>query len=237
MSGLSDLIREMGSCNKCGLMEENAKSGIRFVPVKPKPKAQVVFIGRDPSPNTARVVGEEGGRSVFINEIFALVAESGYPKEGIYITDLVKCHWRTSAGGSPVPGTQGRSTEVDKTKAQTCMDAWLAQELGVLKPRLVVAFGEEVYSLLSSRIVSPQPVPAKLSASIDKSIPDAESWFADNGPFQARLGGQEFPIAFLRHPGNSRQLTRDPKDKRVQAYEASRKRLVNMLRVLATDQS
>ena len=35
-----------------------------------KPANGVVFIGRDPNPDTAQIVGVRGGRSVFKNEIF-----------------------------------------------------------------------------------------------------------------------------------------------------------------------
>ncbi len=59
---------------------------------------------------------------------------------------------------------------LDDVQASICMNHWLVCEIETLKPRLIVAFGEEVYQLLRSLVVNPAPPPAKLSAKADKSI-------------------------------------------------------------------
>jgi len=70
METLKELLDSVQHCNACGLMDENASIGVPFVPILPKPNAKFIFIGRDPSPRTAKIVGLRGGKSAFINEIF-----------------------------------------------------------------------------------------------------------------------------------------------------------------------
>ena len=104
---LSELLESISSCDACWLMGENQKLAIPFIPILPKPNARFMFIGRDPSPRTAEIVGLRGGKSVFINEIFSQADVAGVPEEMIYITDMCKCHWRTSRG-KPGKGTERR---------------------------------------------------------------------------------------------------------------------------------
>ena len=85
---LSALLDQIPECDHCGLMAANEEADIPFVPIVPKPDAKMVFIGRDPSPRTAREVGRRGGRSVFINEIYRMVDLAAVADEAVYITDL-----------------------------------------------------------------------------------------------------------------------------------------------------
>lgn len=226
---ITTLLDSIKNCSACGLMKENNAADIRYVPIKPKPNAKFMFIGRDPSPRTAQIVGVRGGRSVFINEIFEIADRAGVPEDGIYITDVCKCHWRTSVG-VPWPGTEGRSSKLDKTIARTCMEKWLVEEIRILKPRLVVAFGEELYQLLRPYIISPNPPPKKLSAKADKSVLDAERWFEENGAMTLRMGDIALPCAFLRHAGNSTRLPNSTgTDKRRQCYEACVRQVISLL--------
>ena len=43
-------------------MEENRLNQIPYVPILSKPRAKFIFIGRDPSPRTAKIVGKRGGK-------------------------------------------------------------------------------------------------------------------------------------------------------------------------------
>lgn len=211
-------------------MQENKAAGVPYVPILPKPKARVMFVGRDPSPRTASIVGIRGGKSVFINEIFGFVDSAKISDDDIYITDLCKCHWRTSVG-KPLPMTKDRSSELDISIAQTCLKKWLVREIEMVKPQLIIAFGEELYQILRPYIKLPKPAPEMLSVSKDKSIPDAEVWFVDNGPMTLEIKGQVSRFAFLRHPGNSvKVLVSTDKDKRRQYYEASAERVIQLLK-------
>ncbi len=225
---LDDLLDAIKNCDDCSLMEENTALGIPSVRILPKPNALVMFVGRDPSPRTATVVGLRGGKSSFINEIFRINDETGLPDEFIYITDLCKCHWRTSVG-TPLPSTKNRPTLLDKKIANICMQKWLFREAAIIKPHLIVAFGEEVYQLLRDRLTSPNPAPEKLSASKNKSVLDAESWFVHHGPMTINIFGDYYPFAILRHPGNSYRLTKSSEDDQRLHYHQEATKVVTSL--------
>ena len=231
MQTLPSLLSEIENCQACGLMAENNAIGIKYIPIKPKPNAKIVFIGRDPSPRTAvQVVGERGGRSVFINEVFKMVDEAGISEDLIYITDLCKCHWRTSVG-KPLPHTGNRATRLDRDIADKCFQTWLVQEIRLLQPDLIVGSGEELYQLLRECIIYPSPAPRKFSATKDKSVLDAEAWFVENGPLSIQLDGVEYALATIRHAGNSVRLPRSskPGDRRYEYHQKARKRLVELM--------
>ena len=211
-------------------MADNESRHVPYIPILGKPAAEVVFIGRDPSPNTAQVVGVRGGRSVFINEIFRLCDNAGITEDSFFITDLCKCHWRTSVG-TPYPGTEDRGEKLDKDVAYTCFSTWLVHELEILSPRLVIAFGEELYQLLRPFITTPAKPPVKLSLRRDKSMLDAEKWYAENGCMELGLGSQRWPLAVLRHPGNSSRLGRVAEgDRRMEFHQMATDRTVRYLK-------
>ena len=230
MSPLQDLLNNIEACTACPLMQENRDAGIPYVPIKPKPDAKVMFVGRDPSPQSVKIVGERRGRSVFINTIFKYADRSGLTESALYITDVCKCHWRTSVG-SPMKGTEERATKLDIEVADVCMNTWLLQEIALLQPRLVVAFGEELYQLIRPFLTVPNPIPTKLSATRDKSVLDAEIWFADNGVLKARFGKYDCDLAVLRHPGNIVRLPKsNGEDKRRDYHQKAEITLIDLLK-------
>ena len=230
MERLTQTLGEIRECFSCELMADNRRLGIPYIPIVPKQNAKFFFIGRDPSPRTADCVGVRGGKSVFVREVFALADEAGIPEEAVYITDMCKCHWRTSRG-TPVEGTKWRSTLLPTDIADVCIRTWLLKEVQILEPKLIIAFGEELYQHLKGYLIVPSPAPEKLSASRDKSKLDAELLFNENGSFKIQLGSILSDFVPLRHPGNSTSLVRSiPSDRRWQAYQTSRKRVVKLLR-------
>jgi len=230
MQSLNALLSAIPNCIACELMNENNLLDVPFIPVVSKPLAKVVFIGRDPSPRTAKSVGLREGRSVFIKEIYNLVDEAHISDDLIYITDLCKCHWRTSVG-TPLPRTEHRSKKLDPIIAQTCMGQWLIPEICTLQPRLIVAFGEEVYQLLVKHISNPDKPPSMLSASADKSVLDAEFWFVENGPLSVRFDGVDYALAPMRHPGNSSRLPKSSTktDRRYEYYQLARNQVKDLI--------
>ncbi len=222
-------LKSIAGCRVCWLMSGNEAVNISYVPILPKPHARFIFVGRDPSPRTVGKVGERGGKSVFINEIFRIVEMAGVAEEDIYITDLCKCHWRTSVG-KPLPGTENRKQEIDSHVANTCIRTWLKREIEYLRPQLIIFFGDEGYKLLHPFITNPNPAPRKFSATRGKSILDAETWFAINGPLTITFGEQPYASAFLRHAGNIIRLPQTSAiDKRRHYYEQSVARIIQLL--------
>lgn len=228
METLEALLTSIENCNACYLMSENKKLGIPYIPILPKPHAQVIFIGRDPSPRTAKMVGKHEGKSAFIKEVFRITNFAGLDEKYIYITDLCKCHWRTSVG-KPIKNTEGRSTVLDKSVGNICMRKWLLREIEILQPRLIVSFGEELYQFLRPMVVYPDPAPEKFSATADKSVIDAEYWFASNGPLTVGFNHHKIPLAVLRHPGNSGRLRQINGDLRLKTHERATKQVQNLL--------
>ena len=219
----------MTACRACALMASNSELGIGSVPIVPKPEAQFVFIGRDPSPRTAMRVGERGGRSVFIKEVFALADEAHVPEHKIYITNLCKCHWRTSRG-TPLRDTETRPAALPTEYADCCVRTWLIKELQILTPHIVFSFGEELYQILKPFIVEPNPVPERFSATRDKSEPDAELYVATSGPLKIGMGSNVYTFIPLRHPGSSTSLVRSGStDNRWKAHSKARRYAVTLL--------
>lgn len=222
-------LKGIAGCHACWLMSENEATNIPYLPVLPKPQAQFMFVGRDPSPRTVGQVGERGGKSAFINEIFRIVDTAGVAEEDIYITDLCKCHWRTTVG-KPLPGTEHRLTKLDVNVANTCVRTWLKREFEYLRPRLVIVFGDEGYNLLRPFITYPDPAPTKFSATRDKSVLDAEAWFVRHGPMTLSLTNQGCASAFLRHAGNIVRLPPSSGvDKRRHYYDEAVTRVIQLL--------
>lgn len=229
MNTLTQTLAEIYECNYCWLMAKNNDLKIKYIPINPKPNARFVFIGRDPSPSSVNCVGLREGKSVFIKEVFAIAEEAGVSEKEVYITDVVKCHWRTSRG-TPIKGTENRSTLLPTEIAKVCAHQWLFKEIEILIPKVIISFGEELYQLLRENIIEPNPVPKKLSASLDKSIIDAELLFGEGVSFKIQLGSIVSYYAPLRHAGNSISLPQhDSQDKRSHAHNLSKERLIRLL--------
>lgn len=232
METLTEILDLIKCCNGCWLMADNKRLNIPLIPFHCKPEAKYIFIGRDPSPRTVKTVGLRGGKSVFINEIFEIVDNAGISDEDVYITDLCKCHWRTSRG-TPWEGTESRSSKLPGEIGTACIKTWLFREIAVLKPKAIFCFGEELYSQLQPFVVTPANPPGLLSATKDKSLMDAELYFVEKGPMKIKLGETETIFVPLRHAGNSTSLPKQNViDKRWNAYQASKTRAIELLRNL-----
>ncbi len=231
MISLTALLESIPHCNACRLMEDNRRLNIPYIPILPKPSARFVFVGRDPSPRTAGgQVGTRGERSAFIDEVWRMADEAGLSEDQVYITDICKCHWRTSRG-TPGWGTEERARQVPDEVLTACFFQWLWREIEILRPAMIVTFGEELYHFIRGYILAPRFPPEKLSATRDKSEPDAERWIAENGSFSALFGDYTAQLVPLRHPGNASSLSRrEGSNQRWLAYRRARERTIELLR-------
>jgi uracil-DNA glycosylase len=210
-------------------MADNNRLNIPLIPFLPKPEANFIFIGRDPSPRTATTVGTRDSRSVFINEIFRIVDKAGLLDNYIYITDMCKCHWRTSRG-TPYEGTENRSKKLPNDVAKACIKKWLIKEIEILNPKAIFTFGEELYKKFYNFITDPITPPKMFSASRDKSVMDAELYYIKFGPMKIKLGETETIYVPLRHAGSSGSLPRNElNDKRWSVYQESVTKVVKLL--------
>ena len=158
-------------------------------------------------------------------------------EDKISITDLCKCHWRTSRG-TPLPKTEDRPQEIDNQVAKTCMESWLLKEIQILAPKIIIIFGEELYKLFRPYIKSPKQPPLKLSKTKEKSVMDAEKWIFDNGPFTINIDNKDYPFMALRHPGSSVSLPKNKsEDKRFEYYSNCRQQLINLIKSAKANKS
>jgi len=225
MDDLSKLLSGIKNCDACDLMAENRRNGISFIEILPKPEAKFMFIGRDPNPNSVSKVGVREGTSSFIQQVFGIIDEAEISEDEIYITDMIKCHWRT---GSNI--NNAKNSKAPSEIAKICIDTWLRKEIEILKPKAIISFGEEVYQNLKEYIVAPNPYPAKLSATLDKSKMDAELYVVQNGALKLKMSDMIIPYVPLRHAGNTIRLKfNESSDKRWEAYLESRKRAIELI--------
>jgi len=121
MSALTELCRQMTSCNACELAQQRTK----VVPGEGAEDAEVVFIGEAPGYHEDRLgrpfVGPAGA---FLDELLGLV---GLSRATVYIANVIKC--RPPGNRDPMP------REIAACKP------WLDRQLATIRPRIIVTLG------------------------------------------------------------------------------------------------
>ena len=121
LTNLADLAEQISGCPKCAL----AKTRIHAVPGAGNPDADIVFIGEGPGFNEDQqglpFVGASGK---FLDELLASI---NLRREDVFICNVIKC--RPPNNRDPMPD-----------EIEACAP-WLAQQLDVLKPRMIVTLG------------------------------------------------------------------------------------------------
>jgi uracil-DNA glycosylase family 4 len=121
MSALTELYKEIRSCNKC----EIARCRTQAVPGEGPENAEVMFIGEAPGYNEdlqgRPFVGQAGQ---FLNE---LIASIGFKREEVYITNIIKT--RPPNNRDPLP------VEISNCKK------WLDTQLEIIRPKMIVTLG------------------------------------------------------------------------------------------------
>jgi len=113
---------ELGDCTRCGLSRgrRNIVFGVG------DPEADLVFVGEAPGYDEDRVgepfVGKAG------QLLTRMIEAMGYTRETVYICNVIKCR-----------PPQNRNPEPEEV-AQC--EPFLVQQLGVLRPRIIVALGK-----------------------------------------------------------------------------------------------
>jgi DNA polymerase len=119
---LSRVSDEVNQCTKCPL----SLSRTRAVPGEGSPGARVVVVGEGPGRNEdlegRPFVGAAG------KELERLLMEAGLKRDGVYITNVVKC--RPPENRRPTSG-----------EADAC-DPYLQRQLALIRPKIVVLLGD-----------------------------------------------------------------------------------------------
>jgi uracil-DNA glycosylase family 4 len=115
------LQQEAASCTKCGLHQGRTES----VFARGNPKTDLVFVGEGPGYH------EDQQGLPFVGNAGALldrmVKAMGYPRDGVYICNVVKC--RPPQNRTPKPGEAG------------ACKPYLVGQLEAIRPKVIVALG------------------------------------------------------------------------------------------------
>jgi len=121
MSTLTDLYKEIESCQACEL----AKNRTRVVPGEGPEKVDILFIGEAPGWHEDQqgrpFVGPAGQ---FLEELLASI---NLMRSQVYIANVIKC--RPPSNRDPLPG-----------EIQAC-SKWLDQQIELLQPKIIVTLG------------------------------------------------------------------------------------------------
>ncbi len=125
MSELTELYRQIASCQDCEL----AKHRNKVVPGEGPENADLLFIGEAPGWNEDQqgrpFVGAAGE---FLDQLLASI---GLRREQVYIANVIKC--RPPQNRDPLP-----------TEIQAC-SKWLDRQLEIIQPKAIITLGR--YSL------------------------------------------------------------------------------------------
>ena len=125
MSALTEVYREIASCQDCEL----AKHRNKVVPGEGPEDADLLFIGEAPGWNEDQqgrpFVGAAGG---FLDQLLTSI---GLRREQVYIANVIKC--RPPQNRDPLPD-----------EIQAC-SKWLDHQVEIIQPRVIVTLGR--YSL------------------------------------------------------------------------------------------
>ncbi|WP_198305291.1 uracil-DNA glycosylase [Arcobacter vandammei] len=126
-NSLVELHKISENCYLCELSKSRKKVLFGFG----SPKSQIMFIQDEPSSSEDELNSFYVGNS---GEILSKMIENvlNIKKEEVYITSLVKCKSLNGASNS---------------NFDTCND-YLLKQIDIIKPKLIVALGEKVYSYL-----------------------------------------------------------------------------------------
>jgi len=125
MSALTELYRQIASCQDCEL----AKHRNKVVPGEGPENADLLFIGEAPGWNEDQqgrpFVGAAGE---FLNQLLASI---GLQREQVYIANVIKC--RPPQNRDPLPA-----------EIQAC-SKWLDRQVEIIQPKAIITLGR--YSL------------------------------------------------------------------------------------------
>ena len=127
---LESLKKQASECHLCML----SKSRQKVVFGEGNPKAKLMLVGDTPSSSDDSAGKVFTGRS---GELLTKMIENvlGISRDDVYITNILKCRALDSQTPSP-------------THAHTC-HPYLLKEIALIKPTIIVAFGELAYQYLT----------------------------------------------------------------------------------------
>lgn len=124
---LSPLLSQLRQCQLCSVRKE---ARCPVPPVGRKEYGGVMIVGRNPGREEDEqgepFVGESGK---FLNQF---LDSAGFSRSDVYITNCVKCHTRANR-------------EPDIIEIVTCSNAYLKNEIEILKPCVILTLGADAF--------------------------------------------------------------------------------------------
>ncbi len=159
---------EVRECTQCSLWQRRRNA----VPGEGNIDAQVVFVGEAPgyweNVKGLPFVGSAG------KVLDGLLEGIGLPRESVFITNIVKCR--------PPENRDPRSAEVE-----TCTSLYLNRQIGLIKPKVVVALGRHSTAYILSK------------AGFDKIVSITES---RGKVYRVKIVGLSFVVVPMYHPAS-----------------------------------
>lgn len=124
------------NCRRCSIA---AEASDKPTPFYGNPASKVMFLGRNPGIQERDIGIPFVGQTLsYMEEMFHSL---GFRRECFYVTNVVKCYTSWPKSDRP-PTTQ---------ECAFCAKAHLIPELALLKPRLIVALGNQALQLLTDQ--------------------------------------------------------------------------------------
>lgn len=224
-STLTALHKEIKYCTDCRLRIENDAKDIKFCDIVNKPKADIIFMGRDPNPWSAPVVGDLGNSAPdFHKEIINIIQSAGVSEEHIYVTNILKCHWQIDS--HKFNGLEYRR-EKNKPYLNGCAEyciKWLFEEIEIINPRVIICFSDDTLLALSKYFI-----PNEINSCT--KISETEQFQLDNNTPYIEVGEKRYPIYILRHPGFTHRIHNQEDNIYTITYNKIKEKVINYLAV------
>lgn len=171
--------------NKCRACESFANDYSKPSNMRRGDVGDVVVIGESPGPTEvtmqAAFSGPSGKR---LNKwLIACGAPEDDPRRGVYLTSVVKCHSEDKAAIAKM--------------SRNCF-SFLAQQIDIIAPKLVITLGEFAYDSLATRL--------RWNQAVAKLYDSRECWLIS--PFAV-----QFKLMVWPHPSGLSQWINEPQNK------------------------
>ena len=139
---ITSLLNNMVLCEKCAFSDRDYRP---LAPVRLADKTKIIFIGENPSWEFGQRTLFDGithsGVALHENYIKPLQKAFHLTESDFWITDLFKCRYKKE-----IYRNKSKEQELIFECAKTCATNWLAEEIRLTEPKVIVTLGDkEVY--------------------------------------------------------------------------------------------
>jgi uracil-DNA glycosylase len=156
---LDQLREELAACRRCALAPE-----VRPI-LSPARAPRAMLVGQ--APGKSEISGRTAfsgpaGRTLF-RWLGRAGIEEGWFRDNVYIAAITRCY--------PGPHPSGRGDRVPSTVERARCGDWLARELAIVRPALIIAVGR----LAIDRVVGPEPLDRVVGRALERRVDGTET--------------------------------------------------------------